>query len=385
MIQRFWTKFGPAEVPAVAERVAFCITELDPGGAERALFEIVTRLDPQLWTAKVFCLGPETELAQLLREQGIETVCFGARHVYQFGVVWYLARQLKAFRPAVLQTFLFHANIMGRLAGWWAGVPVILSGLRVAERAKRWHLWCDRWTSRMVQYHVCVSEGVRTFAIEQGRLRPETLRVIPNGVDAERFANATPMELSQFGIPANTWTLVTVGRLTPQKGHEDLIRAVVPLLKEERRMHLLIVGEGPERNSLEGLADSCGVREQIHFPGFQANIPGILRSCQAFVLASRWEGMPNALLEAQAAGLPCIATDVEGVREVLEDESGKLVTPGDQIALREAVQEARHQMLGPASPETQSAVLKRHTWNNVAEKYSDLFTECLPTGAELQS
>ena len=176
-----------------------------------------------------------------------------------------------------------------------------------------------------------------------------------------------------------------MGRLTPQKGHEDLIRAVAPLLEEDRRMHLLIVGEGPERNSLEGLADSCGVRGQVHLPGFQANIAGILKSCQVFVLPSRWEGMPNALLESQAAGLLCIATDVEGVREVLEGESGKLVTPGDQLSLREAVQEARHQMLRTASPETQSAVLKRHTWNTVAEKYSDLFTECLPARAELQS
>lgn len=366
----------------MTERVAFCITELDPGGAERALYEIVTRLDPQQWTVKVFCLGPETELAQQLRERGIETVCLGARHAYQIGVVWQLARLLKAFRPAVLQTFLFHANIMGRLAGWWGGVPVILSGLRVAERAKRWHLWFDRWTSRLVTFHVCVSEGVRQFAIKPGHLHPETLRVIPNGVQAERFASATPVELSQFGIPAEAWTLVTVGRLTSQKGHDDLIRAVAPLLAEDGRMHLLIVGEGPERAALTALTEKLALSQQIHLPGWEREIPGILKSCQAFVLPSRWEGMPNALLEALAAGLPCIATDVEGVRELLEGDAGKLVASGDQLALRQAVKQARYQMLRTNNPETQSVVLKRHTWNFVAERYAELFTECLRQGAK---
>ena len=101
----------------MAVRVAFCITELDPGGAERALFEIVTRLDPSAWEVRVYCLGPETELSLRLRDRGIETLCLGARRATQIGVVFRLAKELKAFRPAVLQTFLFHANILGRLAG----------------------------------------------------------------------------------------------------------------------------------------------------------------------------------------------------------------------------------------------------------------------------
>ena len=363
-------------------RIAFCITELDPGGAERALFEIVTRLDPVNWEVRVYCLGPETDLSRQLQERGIVTVCLGVRRWYQMGVLFRLISQLREFRPAVLQTFLFHANILGRLAGWWAGVPVILSGLRVAERGKRWHLWLDRWTDRLVSLHVCVSEGVRQFAITHGGLRAEKLRVIPNGVDAERFASASPVDLSQFGIPAGAWTLVTVGRLTVQKGHDELLGAVAPLLIEDPQMHLLIVGEGPERETLDWLADSFGVSGQLHLPGFQADIPGILKSCQAFVLPSRWEGMPNALLEALAAGLPCIATDVEGVRELLVDEAGTVVAAGDDLAWREAVKRARHQMLGTAPSEAQSVVLKRHTWAVISKEYEALFTECLCRGAE---
>ena len=363
-------------------RIAFCITELDPGGAERALFEIVTRLDPANWDVRVYCLGPETELSRQLQSRGIPTTCFGVRRSSQIGVLFSLVKQLQEFQPAVLQTFLFHANILGRLAGWWAGVPVVLSGLRVAERAKRWHLWLDRWTNRFVTLHVCVSEGVRQFAISPGGLPEAKLRVIPNGVDAERFAQATPVDLSQFGIPAGAWTLVTVGRLTVQKGHDELVGAVAPLLREDPQMHLLIVGEGPERETLDWLADSLDISGQVHLAGFQADIPGILKSCQAFVLPSRWEGMPNALLEALAAGLSCIATDVEGVRELLGDEVGIVVAPGVDVALREAVQKVRHQMWGTARSEAQSVVLKSHAWAAISEQYEALFTECLRQGTE---
>lgn len=358
----------------MAVPVAFCITELDPGGAERALYEIVTRLAPSDWKVRVYCLGPETELSRKLQDRGIDTICLGARRASDIGVLFRLARELKAFRPAVLQTFLFHANIVGRLAGWWAGVPVILSGLRVAEKEKRWHLWLDRWTNGLVKRNVCVSEGVRQFAHQIGGLPADKLCVIPNGVDAERFANATPADLSPFGVPASAWTLVTVGRLMPQKGQDDLIEAVAPLMHEHPDLHLLIVGEGPERARLTQLASTLRVNSQVHLPGWQLDVPGILKGCQAFVLPSRWEGMPNALLEAMASGLPCIATNVEGVGELWgSGESENLVTPGDVTALRIAVKKAYTQRSDNRIESTYPLIIKRHTWNSVASSYAELF------------
>lgn len=143
-------------------------------------------------------------------------------------------------------------------------------------------------------------------------------------------------------------------------------------------MHLLIVGEGPERETLDWLADSFGVSGQVHLPGFQADIPGILKSCQAFALPSRWEGMPNALLEALAAGLPCIATDVEGVRELLAGgDVGIVIPPGDELALSRAVEQVRHQMWGIELKKTLDAVLNRHSWQAISKEYESLFTECL--------
>lgn len=355
-------------------RVALCITELDPGGAEKALVEIVTRLDRDRWLPRVYCLGPETELSSRLVAAGIETVCFGVTRVTQFGVLFRLVRELRTFRPVVLQTFLFHANILGRLAGKLAGVPRIDSGLRVAEKQKRWHMWLDRWTQWFVQMNVCVSAGVRQHAIESG-LSPKKLCVIPNGIDAARYATAIPADLSQFGIPRGAWTLVTVGRLTHQKGHDLLLQAVAPLLLDDPQLHLLIVGEGEDRAALSQLAKDLGVEPQVHFPGWRAEIPEILAACQLFVLPSRWEGMANALLEAMASGLPCIATDVEGVRELLgPGSSERMVTSGDVNALRMAVKSACNRDSREAQKRTQCIGTKEHTWESVAQLYSSVWS-----------
>lgn len=357
-------------------RVAFCITELDPGGAERALFEIVTRLDRHVWEPRVYCLGPETALAREFMDRGVPTLCLGARRARQMGsVLWRLTRELRAFQPALLQTFLFHANLVGRLAGWWAGVPCRVSGIRVAERGSRWHAWLDRWTQGLVRWHICVSEGVRLFAIQAG-FPVERLCVIPNGVDHQRFANAVPVDLSAFGIPAGAWTVVTVGRLSEQKGHADLIRALAPVMEQDRSWHLLIVGEGPLRADLVQLSEQLGQGGQVHLPGRQENVAGILKAAQTFALPSRWEGMPNALLEALAAGLPCVATDVEGVHELLYGR-GRIVAPGDIAALTASLTEQRFDSDAGIEELPQSIVVNGHTWCDVSRAYADLYTRTI--------
>lgn len=364
------TRESPAKPPL---RVALCITELDPGGAEKALFEIVTRLDRTQWLPRVFCLGPQTELSRQLVAAGIETVCLGATRPTQVGVVFRLIRELWRFQPQVLQTFLFHANIVGRIAGQLAGVPLIYSGLRVAEKQKRWHLRLDRWTQWFVRMNVCVSEGVRQHAIESG-LSPRKLCVIPNGIDVARYAGAVPADLTRFGIPCGTSTIVSVGRLTHQKGHDLLLQAVAPLLLDDPKRHLLIVGEGEDRGALTHLTRELNIEPQVHLPGWQADVPEILAACQLFVLPSRWEGMPNALLEALASGLPCVATDVEGVRDLLgPGNSGGIVTPGDVNALRMAVKSACPQTSSEPGEKSQTFSPESHTWIRVSQSYSQIW------------
>ncbi|HEY4261647.1 MAG TPA: glycosyltransferase [Schlesneria sp.] len=319
--------------------IAFCITELDRGGAEKAFTELVLSLDRQYWKARVFCLGPRSYFVEVLEANGIEVVCFNGRGVGSFpGVLWRLTRALRQFRPALLQTFLFHGNLIGRLAGCLAGVPHIVAGIRVAERRCRWHVRLDRWTNSLVDHNVCVSQGVADFSVQEAGLKARKVSVIPNGVDFANYANASPTDLGQLGLKKQFPVVITVGRLEEQKGIRFLLNAATTVLQQHPDCQFLIVGDGPERPSLAAMASSLGIGSSIHFAGHRGDVPGLLKASDLFVLPSLWEGMPNALLEAMAAGLPVIASAVEGSREIIKsDESGLLVPAGNSSELATAI------------------------------------------------
>jgi len=366
-------------------RVAFCITDLDPGGAERALVKLATGLDRDRWEPAVYCLAPAGSLVAELETAGVPVVCFGVRGGRDGTVLWRLERELRRFRPHILQTFLFHANLAGRIAARWAGIPYIVAGIRVADRRYRSRLWLDRLTNGLVDCNVCVSRGVAEFSIHEGRLDPAKVVVIPNGVDVRRFAEAPPADLSPFGIPPGCFVFVSVGRLDPQKGYLVLLDAVGQLRRElgpedAKRLRVLIVGEGPERSRLEERIAASGLAECITLAGWQADVPGLLRAAAAYVHPALWEGLPNALLEAMAAGLPVVAARAEGVDEVVCDgETGLLVNSGDAPMLARAMRtlierpEQRHEL----GRRGQLLVAEHFTWGRVIGAYEDLYLSLL--------
>lgn len=312
-------------------RIAFGITELDPGGAERMLTELVTRLDRLEWEPRVYCLGPEAHYAEVLRNQGVPVTCFGANGMQSAPrVLWQWTQALRKFRPHILYTWLFHANLLGRFAGRWAGVPHVISGIRVAEKRSPWHGRLDRWTNRLVERNVCVSRGVADFMEQTVGLDPRKTVVIPNAVDTQRFTNIVPADLTVWGIPIGSRVFITVGRLEPQKGIDVLLAALPILFSQATDMHLLIVGHGPDRPRLEQQAQTLGISDRVHWAGQQAEIPSLLAACTALVLPSRWEGMPNVVLEAMAAGKPILASNVEGVAELVQPGTNGWLFPPDQ-------------------------------------------------------
>jgi starch synthase (maltosyl-transferring) len=362
-------------------RIAFCITELDAGGAERALTQIVCRLDRREWEPRVYCLGPPGVFASVLQDEGIPVDCFHAVHLWDAPrVLWQLTRELRRWRPELLQTFLFHANILGRIAGRLAGVKHVVCGQRVAERRSSWYGRIDRWTSGLVERHVCVSQGVANYCEHLVGLPASKLLVIPNAVEATKFSSALPVDWRASGVPADQQVLITIARLEPQKGVDVLLEAFSEVAPRCAAAHLVVVGDGPDRAKLEATAQQGTLRGRVTFVGRRDDVPRLLAGSCALILASRWEGMPNAVLEAMAAAKPVIATQVEGANElVATGHTGWLVPPGNSKALAAAMLELLENL--PRAAEmgrmAQRIVSQQFTIDSMAAAYCRLYRQLL--------
>jgi glycosyltransferase involved in cell wall biosynthesis len=371
--------------PHPTTRIAFCITDLDAGGAERALVQLVTRLNRERWLPRVFSLSAPGELVATLEDSGIEVTSLGLHSAWNIPRLWRLVRGLRRFRPQIVQTFLHHANIAGRFAAKIAGVPHVVSGIRVAEKRSRGPLRLDRWTNFLVERNVCVSEGVRQFAETSGGLDPAKSVVIPNGVDVDAIRSADAVDLWKFGIPGRNRTLLWIGRLEEQKDPMTFLQAAEPLFGLYADMYVLVIGEGPLRSELENWVRDKHLEKRVLLPGRQADVAGLMQAAFAFVLSSRWEGMPNVVLEAMAAAKPVVATNVEGLGELIRHGgTGFLVRP-ERPAEMSAVltgllddPEAASQ-IGVAA---QQYVCKEFTWTRATNLYERLYEDLLglPTG-----
>ena len=357
-------------------RLAFCITDLDPGGAERALVQIVKRLDRLRWEPRVINLSREGRLSGELRDLGIPCEDLGATTRRDPRVLWRLYRSLARFEPQLLQTFLFHANVAGRLAALAAGVPVVVSGIRVAERRTNGHLRWDRWTQGLVTHTVCVSEATARFSTLTGGLSPSKLSVIPNGVEVERFREVAPLSRSVLGVPEQAPLLVGIGRLDPQKGWSELLEQLPTVWKQVPETRLVIAGEGPLRDELTARIAQIDQRSRVRLIGYCDEIPALLQTATALVVPSRWEGMPNVVLEGMAAARPIVATAAEGVTELIEHDRHGLVVPLDAgsglatalIHMLTHPDEAARMGLA-----AQDRALRQFTWERVTEAYDQLY------------
>jgi starch synthase (maltosyl-transferring) len=211
----------------------------------------------------------------------------------------------------------------------------------VAERQKAWHLTLDRMTSRLACGSVCVSKDVLRFSVERGGLDPARLTVIPNGVDPSRF-DVPPADRASLGVPGDAFLALAVGRLDVQKGLPDLLDAVERAAADVPALRLAVAGDGPLRGWLETeVAARPGLAGRVRLLGRRDDVPALMRAADLLVHASHWEGMPNVVLEAMAAGLPIVATAVEGVDElVVPGETGWIVPVRDPDAMALAIREA---------------------------------------------
>jgi glycosyltransferase involved in cell wall biosynthesis len=364
-------------------RVALVITELAPGGAERCLVELGTRLDPSRFAPVVYSLMPRPEpsreaLITRLTAAQIPVRFLGVRQPWEyFQAVKQLANEFRQQRPAIVHSFLFHANIVGTRAAVAAGVPHILTGIRVAD-PRWWRMVLERAATTAADRHVCVSQSVAEACRRRG-FDAEKLVVIPNGVDIDRWRNAAPTNLAELGVPLDHRAILFVGRLDWQKGLDRFFRELPAVFRELPNHDLVLAGDGPQKAALRRAASRLGIQNRVHFLGRQDDIPSLVAASHLLVLPSRWEGMPNVVLEAMAAGKPAVAMQAEGVVELLGLGALEQTAPlGDWASLRTILIEL-------AKDDTRSAELGRRNEGRaqqfsvrfMLERYSRLYETLL--------
>jgi glycosyltransferase involved in cell wall biosynthesis len=308
-------------------RVALVVGQLHVGGAERQLFELATRLDAAAFVPLVICLSDVTQpWAGRLRARGVEVEALSRSRSRDPRRVLALARLLRRRRVALAHSFLLAANAYTWAATRIAGfLPYIASSRTCIPPPDRWSWRVHRRAFRSARAVIANARSVAEFTRHLYGLEPGTLRVIPNGVALEPFAAARAGRAAlraQWGVDDATVVIGTLGRLSPEKNLGVYLRMAAmldPLRGGGWRG--VVVGEGPARAGLEEMASSLGVTDRVIFAGEHEDAPAALAAMDLFVMTSDTEGMPNAVLEAMAAGLPVVATRVGGTPEV--------VTPGE--------------------------------------------------------
>jgi len=333
-------------------RVAHVITRMIVGGAQELVLSLMERLDPSRFASVLFTgneTGPEGSLLRRAADREMEIVSVpplvrSPRPVKDLMAFAALRRAFRKGRFDIVNTYTSKAGFIGTLAARAAGVPVVvyspqghifarggrIEGVSGRPLRRRLFLTLRRWACRAADAIVALHEGDLEEQVDL-RLAPRwKFRVIPNGIDPGRYGPPDSRRSEELrrklGIAESSPVLATVGRLTSEKGHEDLVAAMGALARTHPAAVLLVAGDGPRRTSLEEQARALGLARRVRFLGLRADVPDILAAADVFLLASRYESFGLAILEAMAAGLPVIAARVGGIPFVVEDgKTGFLV------------------------------------------------------------
>jgi glycosyltransferase involved in cell wall biosynthesis len=316
------------------------IGELDKGGAEYQLVELLRHLDRTRWEPHLVVLTPGGYWSEEVRRLGIP-IHELARHGHaDVRRVLDLRRLLRTLAPSILHTVLWAANCYGRLAAFGLGIPQVVTAERNAIARPWWEVAIERALDPMTSLYLVNARAVAA-ELERHGLPAAKMRVVHNGTDLGRFP---PFRVERgpgrvaLGLGHDGPLVAQVGRLAPQKDFPTFLRAAALVAQARPDAAFLVVGEGPARPQLEALAHDLGIAERVRWLGLRHDVPAVLAGVDVAVLTSRFEGLPNVVIEAMAAGAAVVAADVGGCAELVADgREGVLVASGGPEAFAGAV------------------------------------------------
>jgi len=326
--------------------VVHIITKLEFGGAQLNTLYTAASMDRDRFRA-VLVTGPDGYLMPRARELDVKLAvvpsmerAIGPRA--DLAAYREIAGILGSMRtgPAVVHTHSSKAGILGRWAAHKCGYQLLVHsihgfGFTPAQSAPARFLLkaVERYTSRITDHFICVSESNRREGIRLGLFEPTQCSVIRSGFDLERFREARPLDpdiLMQLGVPRGSPLVLMVACLKPQKAPLDFVRIAAIVHREVPDARFLIAGDGELRDALSRESGRLGLEKILLMPGWREDVPELMKSSTVVVLTSKWEGLPRVIPQAKAAGRPVVATAVDGSPEaVREGVDGYLCDAGD--------------------------------------------------------
>lgn len=303
--------------------------------------------------------------------------------------LWQLYRTIRRWRPAIVHTHTAKAGVVGRLAAWLAGVPIIVHTYHghvlrgyFGPMKTAFFRWLETALGRVTDVAVTVSAALRDDLAEMGVAPREKIRVVPLGLDLARFAQPHPRGRLReaCGVAGDAILVGVVGRLVPIKDIRCFLEAAAEVLRSGRAVRFAVVGDGELRAELEQYAAELGVAGRVSFAGWRKDLEAVYADLDVVVNSSRNEGTPVALIEAMAAGCPVVATAVGGTSDLLGGgERGLLVPAAEPVALARAIERTldEREETGRRATAARDYVLAHHSADRLLRDIDELYRELL--------
>jgi glycosyltransferase involved in cell wall biosynthesis len=311
-------------------------------GVKRLFAWMIPRFDRRRFNVSLVSLRRKDLSEDTLEQFGVDVTYLG-RHKFDPRTYPHLLRVLRDKHADIVHMHGYGATTFGRLCAWRLGIPAILH-----EHANHGDTpWFQKVADRVLAPHtdlaIAVSESTAEFTIRARLMPAERTKVVYLGSPLDEFARPRSADeiaaaRASLGIAGDTIAVGTVTRLMPSKGNQYLIEAVPEILRRQPRVRVFIVGEGELQQELEAQAAALGVGDRLVFAGFRRDVDVVLAAFDIVVFPSLWEGTPLTAFEALAAGKPIVATDADGLLDILTSGRDALVVPKrDAAALASAV------------------------------------------------
>ncbi len=365
----------------MTKRILHIIPSLDRAGTQKQMSLLARGLPRDEFDVHVCALTCGGPLAAELGKADVPVTVIGRRWDLDPQAFWRLKRHVARLRPEVIHCWLSAANWYGHAAGRACGVRNLIAGQRCVEPWKSWlQLAVDRRVARRCSRVVVNSPAVRDFYVRQG-LPAEKMLVIANGVAPAEPATITRRQwLAEMELPEECRLVAVVAALRRQKRIKDAIWAADLLKTIRGDVHLLIIGDGPHRDRLWKFRDQVVIRDLVHFLGHRDDALRMMPHFDVFWSSSAYEGQSSGIMEAMAAGVPVVATDIPGTRDlVVPEKTGYLVPPGDRAAIARLTNRllddaALAKRLGEAGRER---MRREFTVEKMTERHVELYRELL--------